>query len=303
MREGGLDARFEHYNLDHPATPCSSTCVAGSCRPALLGAGQGQASRHSFLRHGECGDYEGLLAHDSHRKSFKNRRRLRDATEVDASQTPALADSPSPVSGDISALVSVRGLLEEAVRRTADVSVIGRRVAAVLLDGAAEAAIATALAAFNDSPRERDSYDELCRRLVAHLHDAGRLQPGKKLDGWPDVRRLRLVRNGVQHHQIPPDHETLVGWTASVQRFVAHVIDAAYGLDVLAITAADAIGDEVIRSQFGEAERLIAAGEVAAGVKALSGAFSNARRRWQEQHRRAMGLQPGVTAMSSASGK
>jgi hypothetical protein len=217
---------------------------------------------------------------------------LRDATEVDAnaSQTPPLADSPSALSGDIPALVAVRGLLEEAVRRTADVSVIGRRVAAVLLDGAAEAAMATALAAFNDSPTERDNFDELRRRLVDHLHDAGRLEPGKKLDGWPEVRRLRLVRNGAQHHQIPPDHETLVGWTASVQRFVAHVIDAAYGADVLAITAADAIGDEVIRSQFGEAERLIAAGEVAAGVKALSGAFSDARQRWQEQHRRAMGL-------------
>jgi hypothetical protein len=215
---------------------------------------------------------------------------LRDATEVDSSQTPASADSPSALSGDIPALVAVRGLLEEAVRRTADVSVIGRRVAAVLLDGAAEAAMATALAAFNDSPRERDSLDELRRRLVDHLHHAGQLEPGQKLDGWPEVRRLRLVRNGVQHHQIPPDHETLVGWTASVQRFVAHVIDAAYGLDVLAITAADAIGDEVIRSQFGEAERLIAAGEVAAGVKALSGAFSDARRRWQEQHRRAMGV-------------
>jgi hypothetical protein len=225
--------------------------------------------------------------------TFENGRRLRDATEVDASQTPGLADSPSALSGDIPALVAVRGLLEEAVRRTADVSVIGRRVAAVLLDGAAEAAMATALAAFNDSPTERDNFDELRRRLVDHLHDAGRLEPGKKLDGWPEVRRLRLVRNGVQHHQIPPDHETLVGWTASVQRFVAHVIDAAYGLDVLAITAADAIGDEVIRSQFGEAERLIAAGEVAAGVKVLSGAFSDARQRWQEQHRRAMGvLQP-----------
>jgi hypothetical protein len=184
----------------------------------------------------------------------------------------------------------VRGLLEEAIRRTADASVIGRRVAAVLLDGAAEAAMATAMAAFNDSPNERDSLDELQRRLVEHLHAAGRLRRHEKLDGWPDVRRLRRVRNGAQHHQIAPDHQTLVAWAASVQRFIAHVIVAAYDVNVLAVTAADAIEDEQIRAEFGKAEASIAASDIAEGVKTLSHAFSAARKLWQQQHRRALGL-------------
>lgn len=72
-------------------------------------------------------------------------RPARCATLTGVEDTPAPEHAPGPPaaapSSDVAALVSVRGLLEAAIRHIADASVIGRRVAAVLLDGAAEAAM------------------------------------------------------------------------------------------------------------------------------------------------------------------
>jgi hypothetical protein len=114
------------------------------------------------------------------------------------------------------ALIALRGQLEEAITRTSDSTLVGRRVSAVLLDGAAEAAISTCLARFNLTPGDRDTLEDSYSQLNQHLKDLGRLHSGAGVRGWPDVRRVRRVRNGAQHHQIPPDHETLVTWSASV---------------------------------------------------------------------------------------
>lgn len=188
------------------------------------------------------------------------------------------------------AIVAVRGLLDEALSRVADSTVVGRRVAAVLMDGAAEAAMATGLARFNESPTERDKFDDLRRRLTEHLRAAGRLNPTEGFDGWADVRRLRLVRNNAQHHQIAPDHQTLVAWSAGVRRFVGHVIAAAFEVELITVSAASAIEHDELRVRFVEAEEARAQGDTRAAVNLLRRVFGDAQRLWDQQRRAAIGL-------------
>lgn len=131
---------------------------------------------------------------------------------------------------DAGSLVTLRGLLEEATRRTADSTELGRRVATILLDGAAEAAIAIALAKFNIALDERDTLETGYSKLVEQIKASGLLHQQSGVIGWPDVRSLRRVRNNAQHHQIPPDHATIVKWSASVQRFVEAVVDLVFSI-------------------------------------------------------------------------
>ena len=187
------------------------------------------------------------------------------------------------------AIVAVRGLLDEAIVRAGDSSVVGRRVAAVLMDGAAEAAMAVGLAQFDDAPTRTTNFDELHRRLMEHLREVGHLKANEGLDGWADVKRLRQVRNNAQHQQIPPDHQTLVSWTGAVRRFVAHVVATSYQVELSTISAAAAIEHEELRGRFIEAEDAQAAGDTRTVIGQLSTVFDMARRLWDSQRRTATG--------------
>lgn len=149
--------------------------------------------------------------------------------------------------------------------------------------------MAVGLARFNDAPTERDKFDELRRRLTEHLREAGRLGASEGLDGWADIRRLRLVRNNAQHHQIPPDHQTLVSWSGGVRRFVAHVVAAAYQVELATVSVASAIEHDELGGLFAEAEAAQARGETRTVVGLLESVFGQARRLWDSQRRAAIG--------------
>lgn len=70
---------------------------------------------------------------------------------------------------EISALIGVRELIDEASRHVHDRSTGGRHTAVVLLDGAAEATIAVCLGHFGDSSAEKDTLASLHGRLEKHL--------------------------------------------------------------------------------------------------------------------------------------
>src|SRR3954469_10332991 len=185
------------------------------------------------------------------------------------------------------ALVALRGQLEEAIRRSADPTVVGRRVAAVLLDGAAEAAIGTCLAAINITPPD-NSLEDAYSRLVDALKQQG-LPDAYRFPGWPDVRRLRRVRNDAQHHQIPPDHTTLVNWTASVQRFVEALVEKTFGEPLSLIARSAVIRDPELREGFESAEEAQLRGDSLEVVRAVERTFRAARSKWEAEQRDATG--------------
>lgn len=207
-------------------------------------------------------------------------------TEAAGNHAPQQRLAPA----EAEAIVAIRGLLDEAVSRSSDSTVVGRRVAAVLMDGAAEAAMAAGLSKCNDSPKDRDGLDELRRRLVEHLRTAGRLGSTENFDGWADVRRLRMARNGAQHHQIPPDHQTLVGWSGGVRRFVAHVVAAAFDAEISSVSAGSSIAHDELRARFMQAERAQAQGEPREAVEHLQQVLNAALRLWNEQRKVAASL-------------
>lgn len=190
--------------------------------------------------------------------------------------------------GVAEALITLRGLLEEAVTRTGDPTPIGRRVAVVLLDGAVETAIATCLAQFNDAPRERDDLTALHSRLVDHLRAAGRLATMGGIESWPEVRRLRRARNAAQHHQIPPDHATMIAWSGTAQRFIESAVNLTFQLSLSDVLLAGAIDDPDLGAWFKEAETELARGRHLETVRALRRAFSAARQKWEVEQRDAL---------------
>ena len=149
--------------------------------------------------------------------------------------------------------------------------------------------MAVGLTRFNDSPTHTDKFDELHRRLVEHLRTASCLGPSEGLDGWSDVRRLRLARNLAQHQQVPPDHQTLVSWSGGLRRFVAHVVAVAYQVELTTVSAASAIEHDELRVLFVEAEQARDQGETRAAVEILQRVFFEARRLWESQRRAAIG--------------
>lgn len=181
------------------------------------------------------------------------------------------------------ALIALRGQLEEAITRASDSTLVGRRITAVLLDGAAEAAIATCLARFNLTP-DRDTLENSYSQLIQHLKNGGKLDSAAGVRGWPDVRRLRRVRNDAQHHQIPPDHETLVTWSASVQRFVEDAVRRSFGRELSLVTRAETIRDEELRSGFAEAESNLQRDATVDTVRSLMDVFKKALSKWKAEH-------------------
>lgn len=206
-------------------------------------------------------------------------RTLPDSDDQARRLTPAEAE----------AIVTVRSLLDEAIVRASDSTVVGRRIAAVLMDGAAEAAMTVGLAQFDDAPTKTTSFEELHRRLTEHLRAAKRLRASEGLDGWADVKRLRQVRNNAQHQQIPPDDQTLVSWTGAVRRFVTHVVAASYQVELTNISAATSIEHDELRGLFTEAEAARAAGDTRTVVGTLVRVFDTARRLWDSQRKEATG--------------
>lgn len=186
------------------------------------------------------------------------------------------------------ALIALRTLLEEAILRCADPSAVGRRIAVVLLDGAAEAAIGLCLAHFDVS--SADKLDGSHSKLVEQLRVVGTLGATERLPGWTDVSRLRRVRNNAQHHQVTPDHATLVAWTASVQRFVDAAVRCAFGLGLSQVTRSGAITDPELRAQFHAAELELTEGRTAGAIRSLTTVFRSARAKWEAEYRDATRL-------------
>ena len=212
----------------------------------------------------------------SHRRAMK-------LDSVDMTGAQAGAPTHRLVAAEVEALVAIRALMEESLRRTTDPSVLGRHVSVVLLDGVCEAVVALGLAKFNDGPSEKDTLNTLYSRLLNHLRTTHPLPGG--ISGWPDVRRLRRLRNDAQHHQIPPDHQTLVRWSASVQRFVQAVVELTFDTELALVTLAQSIADPELRAAFARAEERAVSGEPVEAVSALSDAFNKARLKWADEHR------------------
>lgn len=203
------------------------------------------------------------------------------APSVSPATAADVTDAAGGVSPDVAqSLVVLRGLLDEGVARSRDGSVIGRRVASVLLDGAAEAALMTALDALNVPLKGRETLEELHGKLTQTLRSIGLLGESQDLGGWPGVRRLHRVRNAAQHHQIAPDHQSLVEWTKSVDAYVAHVVFASMSCQLRLVTAADAIVDDNLRRRFRAAELLLEAGDFSESVAEAAAVFHAARGQW-----------------------
>ncbi|HEX4863415.1 MAG TPA: hypothetical protein VFV02_05045 [Acidimicrobiales bacterium] len=180
-------------------------------------------------------------------------------------------------------LVSLREFMEEGIRRSSDRSAIGRRAAIVILDGAVEAAMGACLDKYGDDWGERleDGYS----KLVSHLRDSG--GSPTRISAWPEVRRLRRARNNAQHHGVTPDADDLTRWSGAVLTFVESVIFATFKLELSLVCLADALATEELRGEFRIAEQRLAEGDTMGTISQLALVFSEARRRWDNEHRSA----------------
>lgn len=186
---------------------------------------------------------------------------------------------------EIEALVALRALMEEGMRRSADASVVGRRVAVVVLDGAVESAIGACLDHLGATMAEGDRLEGGYSRLLDWLRAAGAITATAGLPAWGDVRRLRRIRNEAQHHGIAPDHETLVRSTAAVQAFVEGAVATTFGTDLSLVTLSEALATPSLAAGFREAERLLDEEDAVATIKALTAVFDDARGRFEAEHR------------------
>ncbi len=177
-------------------------------------------------------------------------------------------------------LQDLRLLLEEAQRRAADSTRLGRHAALILLDGSVEFALLLAAAELGEPPKTR--FPEQVRVVTEALGS------GVTLEGLKGIGELHGMRNEAQHRGTRADGAQLPRWSTDAERFIGSVVAAVFRLNLRDVLVADAISDADLRQLLSEAETALADDPLAAfdGVVA---AFNGARCRWRAQREQAMG--------------
>jgi hypothetical protein len=198
-----------------------------------------------------------------------------------------LNNSPSNPS-EIELVVSLRLLLDDALRRAADTTTLGLHVSVLLLDGACERALAVACDRCRITIKKTDGLADLHSKLVPQLS-------GWKQDCWTAVRQLHEARNLVQHHGVRPDAAHLPAWSSAVRTYVRSLVQASFGLDVTEATLADAIYDRELRDMFLGAEKAMMAGDAAEAFQFALSTFNSAEERWSRERAAAIGAEPSAS--------
>src|ERR1035441_590747 len=170
-------------------------------------------------------------------------------------------------------LVNLRFLLEEALQRVTDRSVVGRHTAIVLLDGACELAMGTVL---DECGLEHGrTFEDAFSKLGQKLGDSW------QRDGWEGVHLAHRARNEAQHCGIIPDFHQLQNWAGDADRFVRSLIAAGTGNDLRLAAYSLAVSTEDIRRPLANAEAALEEGRLTDALDNCRQAFEQARQHWR----------------------
>lgn len=176
-------------------------------------------------------------------------------------------------------LATLRFLLEDAVRRSADSSEIGRHAAVQQLQNACEQGLIICLSAMSIEHKETDRLEDMWSRLCDQLPHG----PWKQRAGFQEIRNLNASRNQSHHKGIVPDHAQLVGWAGRAQRFLDVIVTQVFDVSLLTHTSAAAIQSPEIRELVAKAEDLVVCKKYKEAVRAIEEAFTASVDRWRRQ--------------------
>jgi hypothetical protein len=185
-------------------------------------------------------------------------------------------------------LQRVRFLLLEAVARSQDLTDIGVHTAAILLDGACEAAMF--LAAQERGLGVEKSFPTTLNRLVAD-RGAGWFAPGRA-----GVEQLHAARNAAQHQGVLIAEGQLSTWAADAQRFVESLVAAVFKVELDEVLLAEAVAHPEIRVHLVDAETHLDAGDPSTSFASVINAFELGRRQWRGQREQGFGSLPLVAS-------
>jgi hypothetical protein len=175
------------------------------------------------------------------------------------------------------ALVRLRLVTEDAIRRADDLSAAGRHQAVIALDGAVEHALwlATQHAGIVLKNGDRASIPDLYSAAQAHGWNLN-------TSAWPGVNQLHRARNDAQHAGVPIDREPLPAWRDSARAFISSVTHAAFAIALDDISVVDAVRDPQIKATLIEAEHQLDV-DSASAFRAVLTAFALALNNWRGQ--------------------
>lgn len=176
---------------------------------------------------------------------------------------------------EIEHLVSLRLMLEQALRRAKSAGPYDRATATVLLDAVVERSLWLVVADSGQSISTNTNFDNLLTSATQYL--AERWTP----TSVPDVRQLHRARNAAQHDGLGPDPRNLQPWIGAVKKFTTSLIGAAYGVDVTAVSMSAAVRDPDLSQHMREAERALAEGDLHLASREAQAALNEAIRRWE----------------------
>lgn len=175
------------------------------------------------------------------------------------------------------ALVRLRILTEDALRRAEDTSEVGRHQALIALDGACEYALWLASHARGVTGNEKTTLTDLYSKLKQAFPE-----PEWKVRGWEGVSQMHQARNVAQHAGVAPEAAQLPGWADATRAFIDSLCVAAFRTPLSGISLCLAVRDPELRSEVRKSEELLGEDPVGSFVLAIA-AFDQARQRWRSQ--------------------
>ena len=186
-----------------------------------------------------------------------------------------MAERPTALEAE--QLVSLRIMLDDALRRSKVMNRYQRGGVVVALDSVVERSSALVAAARGlDLPR---TTIELVSRLKESLGDAW------KPTVLADIRHLHKARNHAQHEGLQPDRERIPGWATATAAYVASLVHAQFDIDIRRVVLADAIRDVAIGNLIRAAQRALEQDDFSGSVGSSRQAFESALVGWRRLHR------------------
>lgn len=177
-------------------------------------------------------------------------------------------------------LLTVRALLDQALREARRSGELQRLTAVVLLDAVNERVLHLVAVTFGLSIGPRAQFEDLIAQVKERQGSAW--QPRS----LSDIRRLHRARNGVQHEGLGADRADLASWMASTTDFVTSLVKASFGVTLNDVRLSSAVVTPDARSRLALAEDALTAGHSEAAVRAATDAFDFARSAWVQLHER-----------------
>lgn len=174
---------------------------------------------------------------------------------------------------DLANLLAVRNLRDLAASHARIPGRAQQDTAVLLLDAAIERAVFTACGFKQIDLGVKDTLES----ALSKLGNTGFTTPAGLST---DRIRLHKARNSVQHSGLSIDPGSVPSWVVTTDKFITHVVNYAYGVDIDDVRLSTAIRDPEIRAHLDAAEAHLHADNITAAVRDIDEAYRIARQIW-----------------------